>query len=85
MSDNEFEVTDALWAVFNHNRNGTISTAELRRILSSFRERLTDQEFEEMFLEAQVDRWPDKRTRFRAFQIYTTYKPYARHSSNISI
>ncbi|XP_067682711.1 uncharacterized protein [Haliotis asinina] len=52
--ESEEELLDA-FAVFDKDQNGYISAAELRHVMTSLGERLTDNEVEEMIREADMD------------------------------
>ena len=44
-----------LWKVFDRDNNGFISAAELRHVMTSIGEKLTDDEVDEMIREADQD------------------------------
>ncbi|KAF0414443.1 calmodulin [Gigaspora margarita] len=53
-SDAEEELKEA-FKVFDKDNNGLISAAELRQVMNSIGEKLTDEEIDEMIHEADVD------------------------------
>jgi calmodulin len=53
-SDSEEEILEA-FKVFDKNGNGYISPAELRQVLTSLGEKLSDEEVDEMVREADID------------------------------
>ena len=53
-TDSEEEIREA-FKVFDRDNNGFISAAELRHVMTSIGEKLTDDEVDEMIREADVD------------------------------
>jgi len=53
-TDSEEEIKEA-FKVFDKDNNGFISAAELRHVMTSLGEKLTDEEVDEMIREADVD------------------------------
>ena len=52
--DSEEEIRET-FRVFDKDGNGFVSPAELRHVLGNIGEKLTDEEIDEMILEADVD------------------------------
>lgn len=52
--DSEAEIREA-FKVFDKDRNGTISASELKRVMTMFGEKLSEEEVEQMINEADVD------------------------------
>ena len=52
--DSEEEIREA-FRIFDKDGNGFVSPAELRHVLSNIGEKLTDEEIDEMIIEADVD------------------------------
>ena len=53
-TDSEEEIREA-FKVFDRDNNGFISAAELRHVMTSIGEKLTDEEVDEMIREADID------------------------------
>ena len=53
-TDTEEELIEA-FKVFDKDNNGLISTAELRHVIRNLREKLTDEEVDEIIREADID------------------------------
>uniref|UniRef100_A0A452GNV2 EF-hand domain-containing protein n=1 Tax=Gopherus agassizii TaxID=38772 RepID=A0A452GNV2_9SAUR len=63
-TDSEEEIQEA-FRVFNEDRNGCISVAELWQIITNLGEKLTDKEVDEMIKEANADH--DGRVNYEVF------------------
>ena len=53
-TDSEEEIKEA-FRVFDKERNGSISTAELRYVMRNIGEQMTEEEIDEMIAEADTD------------------------------